>query len=308
MTDLRIGWIGAGIMGLPMASNLLMAGYRVAVYNRTRARIGPLVEIGAAAAESPAEAARQADVVISIVSDSPDVEQVYLGEGGVCDGVRPGTLCIDMSTVSPQTARDVDERLRHLGVAFLDAPVSGGKTGAERGTLAIMVGGAAADLERARPVFEVLGKRIVHCGPVGFGQLTKLCNQIICGLNLLAVGEAVTFARANGLDPKVMLEAVSAGAAGSWAVDNLGPRMVSRDFAPMFMIDLQQKDLRLTLAAAGQRQLPLPGTALVQQLLAANQAHGEGREGTQALVKTLERLAATLPCESRVSFPPSGSD
>ncbi len=290
MGDTRIGWIGAGIMGVPMASNLLKAGHTLTIYNRTRKRTAPLVERGAAVAETPADAARDADIVISIVSDSPDVEAVYLGEHGVCDGLRPGTLCIDMSTVSPQTARDVDARIRSLGGAFLDAPVSGGKTGAEAGTLAIMVGGDAADVERARPVFEAMGKRIVHCGPVGFGQMTKLCNQIICGLNLLAVSEAIAFAKSNGLDPKVMLQAVSAGAAGSWAVDNLGSRMVSRDFAPMFMIDLQQKDLRIALSAAGGRRLPLPGTALVHQLLGANQAHGEGREGTQALVKTLERL------------------
>jgi 3-hydroxyisobutyrate dehydrogenase len=219
------------------------------------------------------------------------VEAVYLGPEGACRTLRAGTLCIDMSTIAPEMARRVAGKVGECGGAFLDAPVSGGKTGAEAGILSIMVGGEPGEVERARPVFEVLGKSTVHCGPVGHGQLTKLCNQILCGLNLLAVSEALVFAKRVGLDPETMLKAVSGGAAGSWAVDNLGTRMLARDFAPMFMIDLQQKDLRITLRTAGEGHASLPGTALVSQLLAANQAAGEGREGTQALVKTLERLA-----------------
>jgi 3-hydroxyisobutyrate dehydrogenase len=226
-----------------------------------------------------------------MVSDSPDVEAVYLGDGGVCEGLRKGTLCIDMSTVAPQMERKVAGMVEATGGRFLDAPVSGGKTGAESGKLVIMVGGEAGDVARAKPIFDVLGKATVHCGPVGSGQLTKLCNQILCGLNLLAVSEAIVFAERVGLDPRVMLEAVRGGAAASWALDNLGTRMLAGDFAPMFMIDLQQKDLRITLDAALAERVPLPGTALVSQLLAANQAAGEGREGTQALVKTIQRLA-----------------
>lgn len=291
MEGQRIGLIGTGIMGEPMARNLLKAGRSVVVYNRTSGRARRLIEEGAAAADSPASLAAVCDTIISIVSDSPDVERVYLGPEGVVSKLRPGALCIDMSTISPDSARRVGEVVRRHGGAFLDAPVSGGKTGAEQGTLAIMVGGEAGDVERARPVFELLGKRITHCGPVGFGQLAKLCNQIIVALNLLAVGEAIVFAKKVGLDPNVMLEAVSGGAAGSWAVSNLGPRMVARDFKPMFMIDLQQKDLRITLATAGTSGAPLPGTALVHQLLTSNQAWGEGSDGTQALLKTLERLA-----------------
>jgi 3-hydroxyisobutyrate dehydrogenase len=195
-----------------------------------------------------------------------------------------------MSTISPEVAREVADAVKLRGGAFLDAPVSGGKTGAEAGTLSIMVGGDEADVARARPVFDAIGETIVHCGPVGSGQLTKLCNQILCGANLLGVCEAIVFAKRVGLDPQTMLRAVSKGAAGSWALDNLGPRMLRRDFAPMFMVDLQQKDLRITLATAAVQKIPLPGTALVSQLLAANQAAGEGRDGTQAMVKVLERL------------------
>lgn len=296
----NVGLIGTGIMGEPMARNLLRAGYRVTVHTRTKTKAAALIEEGADWADSPAAVARASEAVISVVTDSPDVEAVYLGPDGACEGLRQGSLCIDMSTVSPETARRVAQRVRDRGGAFLDAPVSGGATGAKTGALSIMVGGEACDVERARPLLQVLGKNLVHCGPVGFGQMTKLCNQIICGLNLLAVSEAIVFARRSGLDVPVMLQAVSGGAAGSWAVDNLGSHMNDRDFAPMFMIDLQQKDLRIALAVAAREKMPIPGTALVNQLLAANQAAGEGREGTQALLKTLERLAGQNPSSADV--------
>jgi len=288
---MKIALIGTGIMGEPMARNLMRAGFAVSLHSRTRARAERLLAEGAIWKDSPAAVAENTDVVITMVPDSPDALAVYLGDRGVCSSLRRGALCIDMSTISPEVARQVAAEVERRGGRFLDAPVSGGKTGAEAGKLTIMVGGDEADLARARPVLEALGRNIVHCGPVGNGQLTKLCNQILCGLNLLAVSEAVVFARRVGLDPAVMLKAVSTGAAGSWALDNLGTRMLKGDFAPMFMIDLQQKDLRIALDAAREKLVPLPGTALVTQLLAANQAAGEGREGTQALVKTIERLA-----------------
>lgn len=291
MTKPNIGWIGTGIMGAPMADNLLRAGYRVTAFNRTRSKLDTVKQQGAHLAESAARVAQSSDVVISIVSDSPDVEAVYLADDGVCAGLKPGTLCIDMSTVSPDTARMVARAIREKGGSFLDAPVSGGKTGAQAGTLSIMVGGEAQDVERAQPVFDVLGRSTVHCGPVGNGQLTKLCNQILCGLNLLAVSESLVFARRVGLDPDVVLRAVSQGAAQSWALENLGPRMIQRDFAPMFMVDLQQKDLRIALRSALNAKTPLPGTSLVSELLTSNQAAGEGREGTQALIKVIERLS-----------------
>lgn len=286
-----VGVIGTGIMGEPMARNLLRGGFTVAVFSRTPAKAKQLRAEGATWKDSPAEIARGVDVLISMVSDSPDVEAVYLARGGVIEGAGSGLLCIDMSTIAPETAKFVAQRLGERGARFLDAPVSGGKTGAESGKLSIMVGGDAADVKRAQPIFDVLGKLTVHCGPVGNGQLTKLCNQILCALNLLAVGEAMVFAKKLGLDPQVMHKAVSAGAAGSWALENLGTRMIARDFAPMFMIDLQQKDLRIALAAARDNAVSLPGTSLAHQLLASNQALGEGREGTQALLKTIERLS-----------------
>ncbi|MFQ5461545.1 MAG: NAD(P)-dependent oxidoreductase [Phycisphaerae bacterium] len=289
-----VGWIGTGIMGKPMAHNLLVAGYPLRVFNRTESKADDLIAAGAVRCHSPAHAATGVEMLISIVSDSPDVEEVYLGRNGALAGLGSGTLCIDMSTIAPAVARKVAAAVEQKGGSYLDAPVSGGRTGAQAGTLAIMVGGQQADVRRARSIFSVLGKTTVHGGPVGSGQLMKLCNQILCGLNLLAVSEAVVFAKRVGLDVATMLEAVSGGAAGSWAVSHLGPRMNARDFAPMFMVDLQQKDLRIVLDAAAEADLPLPGTAMVSHFLAANQAAGEGREGTQALVKVLERLAGML--------------
>ncbi len=287
----QVSFIGVGIMGEPMARNLLRAGFAVTVHSRTKSRADALLAEGARWAHTPAAAADGAEVIISIVTDSPDVEAVYLGDEGACRALEPGTLCIDMSTISPEMACRVAQAVADRGGAFLDAPVSGGKTGAEAGTLSIMVGGDAEAVERARPVFAAMGKNVVHCGPSGTGQLTKLCNQILCGLNLLGVCEAMVFGRRAGLDLPTMLSAVSKGAAGSWALDNLGSRMLRRDFAPMFMVDLQNKDLAIVLDTAHENRLPLPGTALVSQLLAANQAAGEGREGTQALLKVLERMA-----------------
>lgn len=292
MDNPPIGIIGAGIMGVPMARNLMRAGYPLSIFTRTRAKAQPLLGEGATWRDSAADLARDAQVIISIVSDSPDVEEVYLGARGVCSALKQGTLCIDMSTVAPETALKVAEQVRACGGTFLDAPVSGGKTGAEAGSLAIMVGGKEADLSRARPIFQILGKSLVHCGPTGHGQLAKMCNQILCGLSLLGVCEAVVIARRAGLDPERMIQAVSGGAAASWALSNLGPRMLNRDFAPMFMIDLQQKDLRIALRTGAGLCVPLPGTALVSQLMAASQAAGDGTEGTQALVKVIEKLAS----------------
>jgi len=281
-------------MGKPMARNLMRAGYPLHVSSRTKEKAEELVQEGARWVESPALLARQVEIVLSVVSDSPDVQEVYCGPKGVIHGLRPGSLCIDMSTIAPEAACRVAAEVRGRGSAFIDAPVSGGKTGAEAGTLSIMAGGDEADVVRAMPVFDALGSSTVHCGPTGHGQYAKLCNQILCAVNLMGVAEAVVVAKRVGLDPEKMLQAVSAGAAGSWALQNLGPRMLARDFAPMFMIDLQQKDLRIALRTAHENSVSLPGTALASQLLAANQAAGEGREGTQALVKTLERLARLI--------------
>jgi 3-hydroxyisobutyrate dehydrogenase len=287
----RIGFIGIGVMGFPMARNLLRAGFSVRAFNRTRSKAEALREHGAEVVDSPAAAADGAEAVITCVGDSPDVRHVLLGTGGVCETLEPGTLAIDMSTISPAMTREVAAAVEARGGVYLDAPVSGGLIGAETGTLAIMCGGSDEAFRRAQPLLEAMGKTIVHCGPVGFGQLTKLCNQILCGLNLLGVCEALVLAEKVGLDLSKLLQATTAGAAGSWALAHLGEKMRNRDFAPAFMIDLQQKDLRLVLEQAAAGNLALPGTSLVSQLLAANQAAGEGREGTQALLKVLERLS-----------------
>jgi len=290
MTD-RIGFIGLGIMGRPMARNLMKAGFPLTVWNRSRPGIDELVSEGAAEGGSPADVARRSDVVITIVGDSPDVEEVTLGAKAIIEGAHAGLVHIDMSTISPQVTRRIAERLAEAGVEMLDAPVSGGQQGAIEGTLSIMVGGKAETLERCRPVLAAMGGKIVHCGPAGAGQTVKLCNQIAVALTNLGMCEALVFAARSGIDPRVMIEAVSAGAGTSWQLQNLAPRIVERDFRPGFKVAHQGKDLRLALEAAAAMAAPLPGTGLVAELFSALEADGLGEEGTQALVKALEKLA-----------------
>ena len=291
MSKERIGFIGLGVMGLPMAGHILRAGYPLTVYNRTASKTADLASQGARVAKAPSGVAEQSDVVITMVSDSPDVEAVVAGPSGVIEGVRPGSVVIDMSTVAPLLEQRLDELLRGRGATLLDAPVSGGDVGARNATLAIMVGGDRAAFDRVRPILETMGKKLTHCGPAGSGQLTKLCNQILVSVNLLAMCEALLFARRSGLDPMLVIDAVKEGAAGSWQLANLGPRVARRDFTPGFMIDLMQKDLRLVQENAGASSTPLPAVALVSQLLRSAQSHGGGREGTQGLAKVLEALA-----------------
>lgn len=286
-----VGFIGLGIMGLPMAGHILKAGYPLTVYNRTTSKTRSLEAEGAAVAASPREVAENSRMIITMVSDSPDVQQVVAGPDGVLDGVRPGSVVMDMSTISPQVERDLDRQLREKGCALVDAPVSGGDVGAQNATLAIMAGGDREAFDRAVPIFETMGKTITYCGPVGSGQLTKLCNQILVAVTLMGVSEALVFAGKNGLDQRVMVEAVKGGAAGSWQLSNLAPRVVDRDFAPGFMVDLIQKDLRLVMESGAAAQAALPATSLVNQLFRTSQARGEGLEGTQALAKVLEQLA-----------------
>ena len=292
-TNERIGFIGLGIMGRPMAKNLLKAGFSLTVWNRSRPGIDALVAEGAREAGSPREVAERSDVVITILGDSPDTEAVALGEHGIVAGAHDGLVHIDMSTISPAVTRAIAERYAAAGIEMLDAPVSGGEQGAINGILSIMCGGKQDVFERCQPVFEALGKTIVYCGPSGSGQIVKLCNQVIVGLNNLAMSEALVLARKAGVEPATMLQAVSAGAASSWALQNLGPRVLAGDFKPGFKIAHQQKDLRLALELAHQGSTPLPGTALVHQLFAALEAEGLGEAGTQALVKALEKLANT---------------
>ena len=287
----RIGFIGLGIMGRGMTLNLLKAGFAVTVWNRTASRMEPMVAAGATAGSSPADVAANSDIIITCVSDTPDVEAVILGENGVIHGAQPGSLVVDMSTISPQATREISGRLAEKGVAMLDAPISGGSEGAAKGTLSIMIGGEAADVARAMSAFEAMGKTITHVGPTAAGQTVKLVNQILVVVNMLAVGEALLFAQAGGLDLQKTLDAVKAGAAGSWMLSNRGPQVVERDWRPGFTIDLQQKDLRLVLEAADQMGIPVLGTSTVFNLYRTLQRQGLGEEGNHALVKALEHLA-----------------
>jgi len=287
----KLGFIGLGIMGQPMSLNLLQAGYPLTVYNRTRSKMEPVVAAGAAAADSPREVAEKSDVILTMVSDSPDVVEVILGKNGVLEAAREGLTVIDMSTISPRITRDLAARLQEKGARLLDAPVSGGDKGAREGTLSIMVGGEEAAFEACRPIFEVLGKNIVYIGESGSGQTVKLCNQVACALTLQALSEALLLGARSGVDLNRMLQAISAGAAGSWMLSNLAPKVLARDFSPGFMVKLQQKDLRLVLEAAAELNLPLPGVSLVNQMFRAVEASGGGELGTQALVTALEKLA-----------------
>lgn len=287
----QVGFIGLGIMGRGMTRNLLKAGFDVNVWNRTASKMDELAAEGAQKAASPAELASLCDIIITCVSDTPDVEQVILGESGVIERVRPGSLVIDMSTISPKATRAIAAKLREKGVAMLDAPVSGGSEGAARGTLSIMVGGAAADFERAMPVFQAMGKTITHVGAQGAGQMVKLVNQVLVVVNMLAAGEALLLAQAGGLDLEKTVNAVAGGAAGSWMWSNRAPQVIRRDWRPGFTIDLQQKDLRLALEAAEELGIPLIATAMVSNFYRTLQTAGLGSEGNHALVKALERLA-----------------
>lgn len=284
----RIGFIGIGIMGSGMAANLVRAGHDVVVWNRTRSKAEAVT--GAEVADTPADVAASCPIVMVCVSDTPDVWEVAAGDDGILAGVGADSLVVDHSTISPAATVELADRARSAGAAWVDAPVSGGSEGADRGTLSIMVGGSPDDVARARPFMEAFGASIVHVGEVGAGQTVKLVNQVLVVVNQLAASEALMLAQASGVDLTQALEAVEGGAAGSWMLSNRGPQMIERDWRPGFTIDLQQKDLRLVLEAADQVGAPLPGTALVFQLYRALQARGLGHEGNHALVKALESM------------------
>ena len=292
MANIRtVGFVGTGIMGAPMARNVAKAGFEVVAYNRTRAKAEALASHGVRVADSIAEVGERADAVVVMVTDTPDVVEVIEGAGGLAGAMQAGSVLVDMSTISPEATRELSARLAERGVAMLDAPVSGGSWGAEQGTLAIMVGGDAAAVERVTPVFNAMGQRVTHMGPSGMGQTTKLVNQILVAGTVSAVAEALVFATAHGADLERTIEAVGAGAAGSWQLANLGPRMARGDFAPGFMVRLQQKDLRLILEAADEKRVPLSVTGVARALFTALEAAGLGDEGTQAVIKAVERQA-----------------
>jgi 3-hydroxyisobutyrate dehydrogenase len=287
----KIGFIGLGIMGQGMARNLLKAGFDLTVWNRTASKADDLAVAGAKVAAGPADLAARCDVILICVSDTPDVQQVILGEGGIIEGIRPGSLVIDHSTISPQVTREIAARLAEKGAYMLDAPISGGSEGAAKGTLSLMVGGPVDQFERVMPYLQAEGKTITHVGDHGAGQMAKLVNQILVVVTQLGVSEALLFAQAGGLDLEKTLDAVKGGAAGSWMLSNRGPQMLRRDWQPGFTIDLQQKDLRLVLEAADELGVPALGTSLVFNLYRTLQARGLGGEGNHALVKALEQLA-----------------
>jgi len=290
---LKVGFVGLGTMGVGMARNLAKAGFPLALSTRTLSKAQALAgELGAKAFGTPEEVARVSDVVVSCLPDSPEVEEVHLGPHGTVRGAASGAIVIDSSTIAAEAARSIAERLAKSGVRFLDAPVSGGQKGAAEGTLTFFVGGDAAALERARPVLSAMGKRITHLGPSGSGQLGKAVNQIVVANTLLAVSEGMALAQKAGLPMPALHEALMGGAASSWMLDVLGRKMMDRDFKPAFAIKHQQKDLAIVLKTAREKGVPLPGTALVHQLLSALEAQGRGEEGTQALLTLYERMTA----------------
>lgn len=292
---MNAAFIGLGIMGRSMAGRLLDGGVALTVHTRTPAKADDLLKRGGKWAATPAQAAAGAEVVFICVTDTPDVHAVIAGEHGILKSARPGLIVVDHSTISPAVTRQLAAALAAKGAAMLDAPVSGGDKGAREGTLSIMAGGDASAFTKVEPLFKLMGKTIIHCGPSGAGQLTKLVNQILVSVNNMAVCEALVFAERNGLDLEKTLAVVSGGAAGSWQLSNLGPKMIARDFAPGFMINLQRKDLKLVLAAASEAKTPCPATSLVSHLFKAAISAGHGRDGTQALFTVLENLAGDAP-------------
>jgi 3-hydroxyisobutyrate dehydrogenase len=285
----RIAFIGLGIMGEPMAGHLLAAGLPLIVHTRTKSKADELIRRGAVWADTPATAAASAEVVFICVTDTPDVETILLGNRSVIEHARPGLIVVDHSTISPAATRRFAEKLAARGTTLLDAPVSGGDVGAKNAALSIMVGGDREAFDRVLPLLQKLGKTITHCGPSGTGQLTKLVNQVLVTVTNLAVCEALTLALAGGLDPQKTITAVAGGAAGSWQLSNLGPKMIAGDYRPGFMIDLQNKDLRLVLEAAQNTGVHLNATELVARLFHEAQSKGLGKEGTQALFKMVQR-------------------
>ena len=287
-----VGFIGLGIMGRPMAKNLMEAGYELVIHNRSPEKAEELAEEGkATAAGSPREVAEASDIVITMLPDSPDVEAVVAGEGGVLEGIRNGALLVDMSTISPVVTEELSEMVREKGASMLDAPVSGGDVGAIEGALSIMVGGSEEDFERARPLFDVMGKVATHVGPTGAGQVVKACNQIVVALTIEAVSEALVLGSRGGVAPEKLVEALSGGLAVSAVMEAKKEKFFSHDFEPGFRIELHHKDLGIALAAGREYGVALPVTAIVDQMLEASMAKGRGDRDHSALLTLLEEAA-----------------
>ncbi len=289
--SLNVGFIGPGIMGRPMALNLMQGGHKLWAYARRPAALSDLIVAGASTCATPAKVAAHADVIFTIVSDTPDVEQVLFGEHGVIQTAKHGSVVVDMSTISPTATKAFSERLAAQGIDMLDAPVSGGESGAINATLSIMVGGRADVFERVKPLFECMGKNIVHIGGNGAGQVAKACNQIVVAVTIEAVAEALTFARKNGADPAKVREALMGGFAGSKIMEVHGKRMLDNDFKPGFKVGLHQKDMRIVMETAHQLGVALPAAAMVTQHLNALMGSGATDLDSAAIVKVIERMS-----------------
>jgi len=288
----RIGWIGTGVMGGSMCGHLIAGGYVATINSRTRERAEPLLDQGATWAQTPAEAATGADITFTMVGYPADVREVILGEQGVLRTAKPGSVIVDMSTSEPSLAKEIFGAARERGVASIDAPVSGGDVGARNATLSIMVGGEPETVEAVRPLLGILGSTIIHQGPAGSGQHTKMVNQTLIATGMIGVCEALLYAHRAGLDLNTVLESVSGGAAGSWSLTNYAPRILKGDFAPGFMVEHFIKDMEIALSEARRMNLALPGLALAHELYVALRAQGGGRDGTQSLILTLARISA----------------
>lgn len=287
----KIGFIGLGIMGKPMVRNLLKAGYLPLVYNRSRASVDELAGEGAEAAFSAKEVAEQSDVVITMLPDTPDVEAVVLGAGGVLEGAPDNLLLIDMSSISPVVTKQIASEAKKRGVSILDAPVSGGDKGAIAGTLSIMVGGETADFERAKPIFEAMGKTIVHCGTSGAGQIVKACNQIVVALVIEAVSEALVLGSKAGVQPEIILQVLSGGLAQNRVMDLRGQTMIEHNFAPGFKAKLHRKDLNIILQTAREYGVALPVSSLVDQMFTSLVERGRGDLDHSSLLTVIEDLS-----------------
>lgn len=287
----KIGFIGLGIMGRPMAINLVNAGYSVWVHARRPHMMEPLTDVGAIACETSSEVARHCDIIFTNVSDTPDVEHVILGDNGIIHGANEGSLVIDMSTISPSATRSIANKLAENKIDMLDAPVSGGEKGAIEGNLSIMIGGKEACVKRAMPVFEVLGKNIVHIGDHGAGQVTKACNQVVIAQTIAAIGEAFILAQASGVDPEKVRAALLGGFAGSRALESHGQRMLDRNFDPGFKARLHHKDMRIAMEAAHELGISLPGASQVTQYLNALVGTGKGEEDSISILKLQEAMS-----------------
>lgn len=288
---MRVGFVGLGIMGRPMALNLLKSGHEVTVWARRPESMAPLLEAGAQGAANPAAVAAQVDVIFSMVADAPDVREVMLGAQGVVKGAHPGLIAVDMSTIPPAAARSIAADLTEQGITFLDAPVSGGEVGAIAGTLSIMVGGDPVAFDKVQPLFACIGKSVVYIGESGTGQVAKAANQILTGIGVLAVAEAIAFAKKNGADPSRVREALMGGFAGSKILENHGQRMLDRNFKPGFKSWMHEKDMNIVMQTAHDLGLYLPASAATAQMFKAMVGTGMGEEDSIAILKLLEQLS-----------------